>query len=64
VVGRATDSVMGADGLTDCWSVGGGIVARGCIENTVMTVGHGHTATVHGVDVISSEVSISHNAIG
>jgi hypothetical protein len=59
--GGVTGAGMGADITAD---VGGGIVARGCNENAVMTVGHGRRATVHGVDVVSSAVSISHNVLG
>jgi hypothetical protein len=59
--GGVTGAGMGADITSD---VGGGIVARGCNENAVMTVGHGRTSMVHGVDVVSSAVSISHNALG
>jgi hypothetical protein len=59
--GGVTGFGMGADITAN---VGGGIVARGCNENAAMTVGHGRTSMVHGVDVVSSAVSISHNALG
>jgi hypothetical protein len=58
--GGVTGAGMGADVTTD---TGDGIVARGCNENAVMTVGHGRTAMVHGVDVVISAVSISNNAL-
>jgi hypothetical protein len=59
--GGVTGAGMGADVTAD---VGGGIIAWGCNENAVMAVGHGRTSMVHGVDVVISSVSISHNALG
>jgi hypothetical protein len=66
VAGGVTGSGMGADGLSGCWSGSyfiAEIVAWGCKASADMAAGGRHTATQHGLCVISIVSIIWHNVL-